>query len=172
MTDRIPFLMYGRRFHNLFRQNIESDDGRGEEVLLKERPIFEHYSCGMFLSGCLSYLDNTYGQSSWKNNSNCAIDFDTFLLKLPEKQKRNFARQDISESGIEALVCIRNAFIHNNSDLTKNRDKDSLLKVSSVKIPGITLDGGVFTLTSNNTEDFMEYVRLSLVGVAIYYGDG
>ncbi|WP_415405742.1 hypothetical protein ACLHDG_08225 [Sulfurovum sp. CS9] len=172
MADRIPLLVHARRFHNLLRNNIESDDGRGEEVLIEERPVFEHYACGMYLSACLAYLDNKYGQSSWKNNNNSTDDFDTFLLSLSEKQQRNFTRLAISESGIDALVCIRNAFIHNNNDLKKNTDKKSLLKVSSVKIPGITLNDGVFILTSNNTEDFMQYVRLSLVAVAIYYGDG
>ena len=172
MSSRIPFLMYGRRFHNLFRQNIESDDGRGDEVQLEERPIFEHYACGMFLSGCLSYLENTYGQIPWKNNPNSDVNFNTFILNLPEKQKINFERQNISEQGIEALVCIRNAYIHNNSDLTRNRDQDSLQKVLSVTIPGIQIESGKFTLISNNTEDFMEYVRLSLVAIAIYYGNG
>ena len=171
MSNRIPFLMHGRRFHNLFRKNIESDDGRGEDGL-EERPVFEHYACGMFLSGCLSYLENTYGQSPWKNNVNIEVNFDTFLFNLPEKQKRNFEKQRISENGIEALVCLRNAYIHNSCDLKRNRDQDSLQKVLAVTIPGIRIDNGIFTLISNNNEDFMEYVRMSLVAVAIYYGDG
>ena len=164
--------MFGRRFHNLFRNNIENGDGRDEETLKKERPVFEHYACGMFLSGCLSYLENTYGQSPWRNNQNSKVDFDTFLLHLPEKQKRNFAKQGVSESGMEALVCIRNAFIHNNSDLNQNRDTNSLSKITSENLPGVTMHKGVVTLGSSNTEDFMEYVRLSLVAVAIFYGDG
>ena len=57
MSDRKPFLMFARRFHNLFRGAIENGDGREASVWLEERPTFEHYASGMYLSGCLAYLE-------------------------------------------------------------------------------------------------------------------
>ena len=167
MSDRTHFLMFGRRFHNTFRSAIENGDGRANEILIEERPIFEHYACGMYLSGCLSYLENTYGHNSWKSTDNGT--FDTFIAN---HQKNNFSNFGICEDGIDALICIRNAFIHNNGDLSLNRDINSLSKVISANIIGVKLAGDIVTLFSNRDEDFMEYVRLSLVAVAQFNGDG
>lgn len=170
MTDRTPFLMFGRRFHNMFRSTIENGDGSEASKWVKERPVFEHYACGMYLAGCFSYLESTYGKSPWKNGT--PNTFDQFISNKPENQRNNFMKSGICENGIAALVCIRNAFVHNNCDLSKNTDKNSLDKVTAENIPGVTLNGSKFLLSSNRTEDFMEFVRLSLVAVAQFNGDG
>jgi hypothetical protein len=94
------------------------------------------------------------------------------LANFSDPQKTNFANKNISKAGIEALICIRNAFIHNSNDLSLNRDTNSRTKVSSAQIPGVALNGSVVTLVSNRNNDFMEFVRMSLVAVAKYQGDG
>ncbi len=172
MIDRKPFLMFGRRFHDVFRGVIENGDGRDPNVWAQERGIFEHYSSGMYLSGCLAYLEGVYGRAPW-NQKPSGDNFDTFLSNHPVKhQRENFKKAGISSAGLNALVCIRNAYIHNASDLSKNDDKDSLRKVTSAALPGVTISGTVVQLTSNRTEDFMKFVRLSLVAVAQFHGDG
>ena len=167
MTDRTAFLMFGRRFHNNFVSVIKNGLGGDEVQWNQERPIFEHYACVMYVSGCLAYLESTYGRAAWNANQN-SEDFDTFLSNRPEPAKTNFSNKNICKSGLEALVCIRNAVIHNNNDLSQNNDRNSLNKVTSAAIPGVSLNGSIVTLS----EEFMSYVRLSLVAVAQFYGDG
>jgi len=171
MLNRIPFLMFGRRFHNLFRTSIENGDGRDEITLAQERPIFEHYACVMYLSGCLAYLESTYGRCAWNINQN-GIDLDTFTTNNPAPPKTSFSNRKISKASLDALVCIRNAVIHNNNDLAQNNDTASLSKVIAASIDGVSLNGSIVTLSSTQQEDFMSHVRLCLVAVAQFYGDG
>jgi hypothetical protein len=154
----------------MIRSTIENGDGSDPVKWAAERPVFEHYACGMYLSGCLSYLESTYGKAPWKSST--TRTFDQFISSRPAKQLSNYSRLGISENGIEALVCIRNAFVHNNSDLALNKDKSSLTKVARAALPGIHINGSTFELSSNNKEDFMAYVRLALVAVAQFHGDG
>lgn len=100
------------------------------------------------------------------------MDLDTFLINRPEPAKTNFAKGGICKAGIEALICIRNAVIHNNNDLSKNKATASLSKVSAAAIPGVVLNGSIVKLVSNRSVDFMSYVRLSFVAVAQFHGDG
>ena len=159
--------MFGRRFHNLFRNVIENGDGRDPEVLAKERPVFEHFSSGMYLSGCLAYLEGVYGKAPW-NQRLSGKDFDTFLANHPEPhQRENFRKAGISKAGLNALVCIRNAYIHNASDLSKNKDKNSLQKVTSVALPGVSIRDNSFksrVLTSYANRCAFCGVQLKLIG--------
>ncbi len=62
MSDRAKLLMFARRLHYALRHAIEDGDGRTDDEWGNvERPLFEHYSCSMYLSGVLSYLEDKYG---------------------------------------------------------------------------------------------------------------
>ena len=70
-------------------------------------------------------------------------------------------------------MCIRNAFIHNGSDLAKNKDPMSVAKVTAANIQGLDIvNGSIFSLRSDERVDFMKTPRLVLVAVAHYHGDG
>ena len=171
MPDRTAFLMFGRRFHNLFMSAINHGIGADEIKWQQELPLFNHYACVMYLSGCLAYLESTYGRCAWKNSQN-GVDFDTFTINNPAPPKTSFSNRNISKSSLDALVCIRNAVIHNNNDLSQNNDTASLAKVTAASIDGVSLNGSIVTLSSTQQEDFMNHVRLCLVAVAQFYGDG
>lgn len=128
MNDRTSFLMFGRRLHHMLRGAIENGDGREESKRLQERPVFEHYACGMYLVGCFSYLESTYGTKPWKKGSSNA--FELFISNKSEIQNNNFIKFKICTKGIDALICIRNSYVHNNCDLSKNTDRKSLDKVA------------------------------------------
>jgi len=173
MSDRTEFLIYARRLHNALRHSIEDGDGRTDDHWKNvERSLFEHYTCGMYLAGSLAFLEGRYGEKPWNGVGPNQVDFDTFLQQLEGAVKERFEKARISKSGIEALVCIRNAVTHNYNDLSKNKDKNCLSKVREAAIPGVTLNGTIVKLSSNNKIDFMEYVRKALVAVSMFHGDG
>lgn len=172
MTDRTAFLMFGRRFHNSFRTTFENGLGGDQNQWAAERPLFEHYSCAMYLTGCLAYLEETYGRNAWISSPVHASDFDNFLHSCPDPARTNFQKRGICKAGMEALICIRNAVIHNSGDLSQNNDSSSLRKVTLAAVPGVVLNGSIVSLVSNRQIDFMAYVRLSLVAVAQFQGDG
>jgi hypothetical protein len=163
--------MYARRLHNALRDAIEDGDGRTDEHWLEvEKPIFAHYSCLMYLAGVMSYLENKYGTKPWQSAGKAFELFDEYLANC---QIKSFQKWSISSVKLEALVCIRNAVIHNGGDLTKNLDKKSLEKVLNADIPNISIEEGVVTLHSpNHQDDFMEFVRQCFLAVCMYYGDG
>ncbi len=169
MSDRTEFLMFGRRIHEALRHYAKDGGGRKPEQWAKERPHFEHAACGIFLVGSLSYLEGKYGvkPKPWNRPGVRATDFDSFV-----QENANFTKYHISKNGLDALVCIRNAITHNDSDLAKNSDRNSQAKVTDAKMVGIILNGSIVRLISNDTEDFMEYVRKAYVAVAQYHGDG
>ena len=170
MTDRSNFLIYARRIHNALRHAIEDGDGREDaKWIVDERPLFEHAACGMYLIGCLAYLEGKYGKKSWDSSSVSQLGFDSYVVDLTRK---NIYNAGVSKNGLDALVCIRDALTHNENDLSKNRNSASFGIVSSAAIPGVALSGTVAALSSNDKTDFMSYVRLSLVAVAMYHGDG
>ncbi len=169
MGDRTEFLMFGRRVHEALRHFAKCGGGRPTEQWAKERPHFEHAACGIFLAGSLAYLEGKYkGKSKpWNRPGVLETDFDSFVQK-----NANFTKSHISKNGLDALICIRNAVTHNDSDLAQNSDPNSLAKVTSATIDGIILNGSIVRLLSNDREDFMEYVRKAYVAVAQYHGDG
>ena len=163
--------MYARRLHNALRHAIEDGDGRTDDHWVNvERPIFEHYSCSMYLSGMLAYLEDKYGVRPWNNPGK---NHGTFEDYVTNSGINSFQNLGLSSSTLEALVCIRNAVIHNGSDLSKNKDPNSLQKVTNENIPNISLNGPVVTLHSTSYQaDFMEFVRQSFLAVCMYHGDG
>jgi hypothetical protein len=171
MTDRTELLMYARRLHNVLRHAIEDGDGRTDDHWLEvEKPIFAHYSCLMYLAGVMSYLEDKYDTRPWQNSGK---DFEEFKDYIANCGIDSFQRLAISSSKLEALVCIRNAVIHNSGDLTKNLDKKSHEKVLEADIPHITIAEGVVTLRSPSYQvEFMEFVRQCFLAVCMYHGDG
>ena len=163
-------MIFGRRLHNALRKVIEDGDGRTDDQWLKtERPRFEHYACGMYLSGVLAYLEDKYGVRPWNSPGSTLPDFTAYSAAESNERLRS---EGISIQSLEALVCIRNAVIHNGGDLSKNNDTDSESTVRDASIPGVVLTGTIVQLVSNRKVDFMEHVRLSLIAVARYYGEG
>jgi hypothetical protein len=170
MKVKKEFIMFARRLHNGLRQAIENGDVRTDDDWLKEeRPYFEHYSCGIYLNGCLSFLEGKYGVSCWNKNGKTCADFDSFIQTLGEREKNIFNKIGISKKGLDALICIRNSITHNNNDVSLNNDKTCVDKINNAKIIGVTLNDNIVSLTSNYEIDFMEYVRLSFIAVSMYY---
>jgi hypothetical protein len=171
MADRAEFLIHARRLHNALRHSIENMDVAPEK-LATERPLFEHFASGMHLAGCLAFLEGKYGTQPWLPKPPQQRSFDQFLQQLPPKVASTFSEAGISQNGVEALVCIRNAVTHNDSDLAKNNDRSCLTKVKAANLPGVAISGSVVTLSSTASIDFMEYVRKSLVAISMLHGDG
>lgn len=170
MTDRAKFLIHARRLHNALRHAIENMDTPPEK-LTTERPLFEHFASGIYLAGCLAFLEGRYGKNPWLPASPQQGTFDHFLQQLPPKQAGVFSSAGISQRGVEALVCIRNALTHNSSDIAKNKDPSCFTKVITAEIPGVALSGSVVTLSSDANVDFMEYVRMSVIAISMFHGD-
>lgn len=173
MAGRTEFIIYARRVHNALRHAIEDGDGRTDDQWLhKERPLFEHYSCAIYLAGCLSFLEDKYGTRPWRIPAKTHLTLDSFIQDLPDHPRDRFTEIGVSDAGLEALICIRNALTHNDSDLSRNEDKTCIDTVPAAAIPGVAITGNVVRLMSNRTVDFMEYERRSLVAVSMYHGDG
>jgi hypothetical protein len=171
MFDRTEFLMYARRLHNALRHEIENMDVSPDKLPL-ERPLFEHFASGLYLAGCLAFLEGKHGPQPWLPKSPSKGTFDQFLLNLQENSSSTFSVAGISRGGVEALVCIRNALTHNDGDLAKNTDKSCLAKVAAATLPGVSISGSLVTLSSNANIDFMEYVRKSFVAISMFHGRG
>ena len=169
---RTTFLVHARRLHYSIRHQIENFDGRTDpEWRNVERPIFEHYACGMYLINCLAYLAGKYGEHCWNSPSPSHADFDTFLASLRSNLQTDFASAKVSKSSMIALQEIRNALTHNASDLSDNRNPNALSLVVAADLDGVVLNGSVLRLTSNDIVDFMKTVRLSYIALSMYYGD-
>jgi hypothetical protein len=171
MSERTKFLIHARRLHNALRHAIENMDVSPEK-LSTERPLFEHFASGMYLAGCLAFLEGKYGAQPWLHPSLQHQTFDQFLQQLPQKQADVFSTAGVSQNGIEALVCIRNALTHNAGDIARNKDRSCLAKVNAVLIPGVVVTGSEIILTSSVNLDFMEYVRKCMIAISMFHGDG
>lgn len=171
MADRTELLMYARRLHNALRHAIEDGDGRADDHWINtERPVFEHYTCSMYLSGVVAYLEDKYGTRPWAAHGQNHLTFEDYVAN---SGVNSFQQLGLDSSKLEALVCIRNAVVHNGGDLSKNRDPQSLQKVVAANIPNISLQGSVVMLHSSSYQsDFMEFVRQSFLSVCMYHGDG
>ncbi|HEY9098314.1 MAG TPA: hypothetical protein VIN38_05525 [Thiobacillus sp.] len=170
MVDRSEFLIHARRLHNALRYAIENMDVAPDKLAI-ERPLFEHYASGIYLAGSFAFLEGKYGKQPWLPTPPRQVPFDQFLQQLPPKVENTFAVAGISQKGVRALVCIRNAVTHNDSDLAKNDDKSCIAKVTDANLPGVTINGSVVTLSSTASTDFMEYVRKSLIAISMFHGD-
>lgn len=166
MSDRAEFLVYGRRLHNVLRSAIRNG-GDGSRHWKDNPELCAHYLCAVYLIGSLAFLEGKYDKESWQRPGSQWDNFDAFIAGSTA-----FHKLGINEAAVDALVCIRNAVAHNNNDLAKNNDSASLSKVTNADIGGVTIDGSMVRLSSNETADFMAFVRMSLVAVAQYHGDG
>jgi len=165
MASRDEFLFYARRMHNAFRVLI-NNGGDSSSHWHKNPELCAHHLCGVYVTGALTFLEGRYGKNAWNQSGKTHSDFGSFVLS----SKR---LKGPSKDQLDAFVCIRNAVVHNNCDLSKNNDPHSLSKVTNASLGAtVSLNGSVFTLVSNGTHDFMELVRLAIVGVAQYHGDG
>lgn len=169
MKNRTKLLVHLRRISDLFGNAIRNGpDGTLEGKFAHEHPIFVNYGLGFYLAGCLAYLEGEDGSYSWCKKSTGHSDFDVFATNHPAPPKVSFRRRGITKDSLDALVCIRNAVTHNDGDLSKNHDSNSLAKVVRANTPGISLSGSIVTLE----EEFLEFVRLATLAVRNYYDDG
>ena len=168
MPTRSEVLTLGRRLHNALRHAVEDPDNYGSNSVIRED--FEHYACSMYLAGTLAFLEGKYGKRPWEGKGSIRR-LDEFLADRTDTRTERLQIYGISEAGLQALVCIRNAIVHNNGDLSKNDDKTSLSKVSNASILGVALSRSSVQLLSSYSTDFMEYVRKSFVAVSIQHGD-
>ena len=171
MSGRTELLMYARRLHNALRDVIEDGDGRTDTHWLNvERPVFAHYTCTMYLSGVMSYLEDKYGKNPWNLSGTNHSTFEDYIATSGVASFQSWA---LDSQKIDALVCIRNAVIHNGGDLSQNHDQHSLSKVTAANIPFITINNSVVKLLSTSyQDDFMEFVRQCFLAVCMYHGDG
>jgi len=167
---RTPLKVHGRWICQSLLQGIDKHHKKDDPDWVKnERPVFVHYSCSFFLAGGLAFLEGKYGEHPWTEPGAAHPTFDAYIDAYIQSaegmEKKNF--QGISENSCEALRCIRNAVTHNENDLSKNKDRGSLSKVTAAAPPGVTLNGPIVTLEL----PFMEFARTTLVAVSYYYGD-
>ena len=165
MSERSEFLVLGRRLHDALRHAVSDGGGRtGAEWLQSEKPLFDHYACGWYLAGTLAFLEGRYGENAWSGA------LDSFVAAQSDDHQANYAKAKVTEATCDALVCIRNAIIHNDGDLAMNRDPDSLAKVTAAALPGVHFAGTVVKLSSEPPADFMNTVRLCFVAVSGLHG--
>lgn len=161
-------LTLGRKLHNALRHAIEDTETYANGRV--NRQDFEHYACGMYLAGTMAFMEGKYGERCWER-STVHSGLDAYLTTPDDDRKPNLLAAAVSERGLAALICIRNAVIHNDGDLSQNKDSASLFKVTGAALPGVSLAGSYVRLISNQSMDFMEYVRLSFVAVSMMQGD-
>lgn len=170
MNDK-EILVHSRRLHNALRHAIEDGDGMAGHPKWEndERPGFEHHACGMYLISILAKLEGQIGEWCWNlagvNNQTLA----DFINTCPRPRYREL---DISKAKLDALHEIRNAIVHNDGNVRQNRNTNSEQMILSVNIPGVNIDSsnGIITLTSNNSVDFMEWVRVAFLCITEYHG--
>ena len=166
MPTRSEVLTLGRRLHDALRHAVEDPENYHSGKVTKDD--FAHYACSMYLAGTLAFLEGKYGTQPWQA-SDAAPNLDAFLAEPGNKRKEGLRNARVSETGLKALVCIRNAVVHNDGDLSKNRDETSIVTVSTASIPGVSVSGSVVRLVSCHHVDFMEYVRKSFVAVSMQH---
>lgn len=168
MPTHSEVLTLARRLHNALRHAVEDPDNYHSGKVMRED--FEHYACGMYLAGTLAFLEGKYGTQFWQG-SGTVPNLDAFLSEPDSDAGETLRNAGISELGLSALVCIRNAIVHNDSNLSKNKDTKSVRTVAAANIPGVTVSDSVVHLVSSCNVDFMEYVRKSFVAVSMQHGD-
>ena len=151
-------------FENAFQYG---PDGTLEGKFEAEHPEFVHYSCTFYLAGCLAFLEGEDGAYSWSKPGVNTPDFDSFASKNPSPPKDSYSVRGINKTTMDTLAEIRNAIIHNNGDLAKNRNQKSFSMVSSANIQGVNLTGSVVTLEA----EFLGFVRVATLAVRNYHGE-
>jgi hypothetical protein len=164
--DRIKLLVHARRISGLLEGAIRNGpDGTLEGNFGTEHPLFVHHTLIFYLAGCMAYLENEDGLHSWHSAGVSFPDFDQYIASLPHDHR--FQLYGVSKGSLDALVCIRNACVHNGCDLSLNRDRNSIGKVNSASVSGVSLSGTSISLQ----QEFLEFVRLSTIAVRAYHGD-
>jgi hypothetical protein len=168
MKDRTKLLVHIRRISTLLEGAFRNGpDGTLEGKFGQEHLTFIHYSCAFYLSGCLSFLAGEDGEYSWNTNSPKYGGFDAFAANQPPAPRASFASRGIDKAAMNALACIRNAVIHHDGDLSKNRNKQSLATVSSANIPGVKLNNSEVVLET----PFLEFVRVATLAVRNFHDE-
>ena len=164
--DRTKLLVHVRRISSLLEKAIrEGPDGTLEGKFSNEHPEFVHHASVFYLAGCMAYLENEGGIKSWDMTGLHHTDFDDFIASLPANHPIH--SKQMSKASLDALVCIRNACVHNTDDLSGNRDPNSLAKVQGANLPGVVLTGAKVSLNP----EFLEFARLATLMVRTYHGD-
>lgn len=168
MPDRTKLLVHLRRISNLFGKAFrEGPDGTLEGRFGQEHPASIHDSCSFYLAGCLAFLEGESGAYSWNTAGASQPDFDAFASRFPPPPKDSFAVKGVSNTNLDALAEIRNAVTHNNGDLSRNRNRNSLALVPGANLPGVVISGAEVTLE----EEFLGYVRICTLAVRNYHGE-
>ena len=168
MADRTKLLVHVRRLSTVFENAIKhGPDGSLEGKFKTEHPIFVHYACAFYLAGSLAFLEGEDGAYSWNRRSASHADFDQFVNGYPAAPKRCYAARGVNKASLDALACIRNAVIHNDGDLSRNRDGRCRATVAAAGLPGVTLTGSVVKLEPNS----LRFVRLAALAVRNYHGE-
>ncbi|MEA3419850.1 MAG: hypothetical protein U9Q90_10685 [Campylobacterota bacterium] len=168
MPDRTKLLVHLRRLSGLFENAFRNGpDGTLEGKFAAEQPTFIHHSCSLYLAGCLAFLEGEDGTRSWNIPGTNNADFDNFVAIHPAPPKDSFQARGINKASMNILVEIRNAVTHNNGDLTRNRNNQSLAMVTGSNLPGVVLSGSIVTLEA----PFLEFVRVSTLAVRHYHGE-
>jgi hypothetical protein len=165
-TDRTKLLVHVRRISSLFEKAFrEGPDGSLDGKFAHEQPVFVHHALVFYLAGCMAYLENEGSVKSWEIRGTQHSDFDTFISS--QQIDHPFRTNNISKAHLNALLCIRNACVHNSDDLSLNQDRSSTNKVQNVGIAGVVLAGTKVSLQP----EFLEFVRLATLAVRKYHGD-
>lgn len=173
MADRRKLLIHFRRISSMLENAIAyGPDGTLEGKFGEEHPLFIHYANAFYLAGTLGYLESEDGEKSWNLTGEKYKDFDTFCEENPKSRDEDnprptFKERGVSKAVLEAMVCIRNAAVHNAADLSENRNKKSLDIVSAAGLPGVSLNGSVVTLEA----EFLGSARLAALAVRQFHGE-
>lgn len=167
MADRTKLLVHIRRLSGLFESAFRNGpDGTLEGKFAAEQPVFIHHGNAFYLAGCMAFLEGEDGSYSWNSPSASNPDFDSFVASYPAPPKSPFGAQGINKAAMDALACIRNAVVHHDGDLAKNRNQQSVAIVSGANLPGVFLNGTVVHLEA----PFLGFVRLATLAVRNYHG--
>jgi len=168
VTDRTKLLVHLRRLSCLLDKAFHNGpDGMLEGDFALEKPVFIHHSCAFYLAGCLAFLEGEDGAYSWNDAGRNTTDFDTFVTIYPPSPKDCYSLRRINKASMNALAEVRNAVVHNNSDLSKNRNTQSIALVTAANLPGVIVSGSVVTLEA----PFLEFIRVATLAVRNYHGE-
>lgn len=166
----LDLITHGRRFHYGLRRLIEDFDGRGEEQQWQqvERPVFEHHACSMYLIGVLAVLEGRFGVRCWNNPGTNHSNLTDYIEDPGTSQE--LKDLELSADKMNALAEIRNALVHNAGKLSENHNSNAVQMVEDANITGVLVEGvdSEITLVSNESVDFLNYVRLCYICVVRY----
>lgn len=168
MQNRTKLLVHVNRISTVFRSAVlHGADGTLEGKFGAEHSEFKHHLLSLYLAGTLAYLEGEDGAYSWNKRGQNHADFDTFCGSFPAAPKQSYAQKGVTKQGLDALAELRNAIVHNDGDLAKNRNANSFSLVAAANIPGVTLNGSLVRLE----DEFLEHMRLVTYAVRNYFGE-